>query len=313
MEYYKIKLSEAQENLLAGMKIINGNDKLYNIGNIRGIGITTALLKYCSLNGYALIVANKHTQSRLIGEYKFENIFYPSNIREVLDGEKCVVDVGVDLDVVRLNCNVVGGVIDLNGYEKYGDNIKYKNKITDEISMSTNLVDILNNEINCLIKKIEKAREGDNIGTYKNLIIALKDVVKLRNEELSNDYKLIYSEYRTEVSGDNQGNVNYQKQVAVWEQNGDGLIRNHKVWNVQDDNINCNKSLSEKIKLPKEVKETIDFCKSKGYSKYSMTNFVGMPKDFPKEYEILKNYFFSNHENYLKAILYDNYYCEVRE
>jgi len=36
------------------------------------------------------------------------------------------------------------------------------------------------------------------------------------------DWKLIHSEYHT-------GEV---KQVAVWEQNGEGLIRNHKVWNV---------------------------------------------------------------------------------
>jgi len=38
------------------------------------------------------------------------------------------------------------------------------------------------------------------------------------------DWKLMYSEHHT-------GEV---KQVAVWEQNGEGLIRKHKVWNVVD-------------------------------------------------------------------------------
>jgi hypothetical protein len=40
------------------------------------------------------------------------------------------------------------------------------------------------------------------------------------------DWKLKYSEYNTTEG----------KQVAVWEQNGDGQIRNHKVWNVEDKN-----------------------------------------------------------------------------
>lgn len=38
------------------------------------------------------------------------------------------------------------------------------------------------------------------------------------------DWKTMHSTYHT-------GDV---KQVAIWEQNGDGLIRNHKVWNVVD-------------------------------------------------------------------------------
>jgi hypothetical protein len=67
---------------------------------------------------------------------------------------------------------------------------------------------------------------------------------------------------------------------------------------------------STKVILPKKVKEALDFAKSKNYSKYSLTNFVGMPLDFPITYEILQDYFFFNHENYLKAVLYDNYSCE---
>jgi len=43
------------------------------------------------------------------------------------------------------------------------------------------------------------------------------------------DWKLMYSNYGTT---DNEGN--WIKQVSVWEQNGEGLVRKHKVWNVVD-------------------------------------------------------------------------------
>jgi len=54
------------------------------------------------------------------------------------------------------------------------------------------------------------------------------------------DWKLMYSNYSTT---DNEGN--WIKQVAVWEQNGEGLIRKHKVWDVVDA-INTTKD-SERI------------------------------------------------------------------
>ena len=41
------------------------------------------------------------------------------------------------------------------------------------------------------------------------------------------DWKLMYSNYSTT---DDEGS--WIRQVAVWEQNGEGLIRKHKVWNV---------------------------------------------------------------------------------
>lgn len=46
-----------------------------------------------------------------------------------------------------------------------------------------NLVSVLRNEEKELIKKIVKARENDNEGTYKNLIRSLADVVALRQRE----------------------------------------------------------------------------------------------------------------------------------
>ena len=38
------------------------------------------------------------------------------------------------------------------------------------------------------------------------------------------DWKFMHSTYRTDEG----------KQVAIWEQNGDGKIRNHKIWDVKE-------------------------------------------------------------------------------
>lgn len=81
-----------------------------------------------------------------------------------------------------------------------------------------------------LITKIPRALENISdergVNTYRNLTKALADNIKLIEEY---DYQLMYSEY-TDVTDENKP----VKQIAVWEQNGDCDIRNHKVWNVED-------------------------------------------------------------------------------
>ena len=84
----------------------------------------------------------------------------------------------------------------------------------------------LNNELEQLKKCITKARERNDIGTYKNLIKAYTDVLALINkEEEKNEWKQMYSTYKNIDNG--------ELQVAVWEQNNSNNIRNHKVFNVK--------------------------------------------------------------------------------
>lgn len=64
------------------------------------------------------------------------------------------------------------------------------------------------------------------------------------------------------------------------------------------------------VLLPKKVCEAIDKAKKDNYTKYSMTNFTGMERDYPDLYKILNDYFFFHAEKYLKAILYNNYIAE---
>lgn len=53
------------------------------------------------------------------------------------------------------------------------------------------LIEVLDYEIEQLIEKIKKARDNDNFGTYKNLILSLKEILKLKSEENEMSYYLI--------------------------------------------------------------------------------------------------------------------------
>lgn len=76
--------------------------------------------------------------------------------------------------------------------------------------------------------KFHKLQESDNIKASIDTLRLLKDTLNLIKEY---DWQLKYSEYRTDG----------HKEVAVWEQNHSGEIRNHKKWIVYEkDNDNNN-------------------------------------------------------------------------
>jgi len=67
-------------------------------------------------------------------------------------------------------------------YDNYAilDDPKLTSKNTDKPTVNI-ILNTLYNEINCLIPKIAKARENEDFGTYKNLILAYKEVLLLIN------------------------------------------------------------------------------------------------------------------------------------
>ncbi len=79
----------------------------------------------------------------------------------------------------------------------------------------------LKNEIGLLNNKIANTRNQENFGSYKNLIQAYSEILRLIERY---DWQLKYSEYSTDKG----------KEVAVWEQNSEGSVRNHKIWNLKD-------------------------------------------------------------------------------
>lgn len=80
-----------------------------------------------------------------------------------------------------------------------------------------------------LQSKMSKALEQDNYGTYNNLQKALINNIKAISE-FDNEYKQMWTKY-TE---------NDKKYVAVWEQNQECDIKNHKVFEIKTDTIQGN-------------------------------------------------------------------------
>lgn len=70
-----------------------------------------------------------------------------------------------------------------------------------------------------LQQKFHKLQEDNNIKGSIDCLRLLKDTLSLIKEY---DWHLEYSEYKTDG----------KKQVAVWEQNHCGDIKNHKIWNI---------------------------------------------------------------------------------
>lgn len=106
----------------------------------------------------------------------------------------------------------------------------------NELSFTEEVVKNLKLESRALSESLKKCREKDNFSMYKNLINAYKEVTRLIQDY---DFRLMYSEYKLE---------NGKRQIAIWEQNADGVVRNHKVWNVEGEtsnNITINVDIDE--------------------------------------------------------------------
>ena len=112
-----------------------------------------------------------------------------------------------------------------------------------ELTFKEDVVGFLKEEEKLLRKKMKHLLNTNNFTGYKNLIKAYEKVVELIDMY---DWQLMYSEYEvrgTDISCDKDqaeaASSVLQRQVAVWEQNGDGLIRNHKIWYVKEPVKNC--------------------------------------------------------------------------
>ena len=122
-------------------------------------------------------------------------------------------------------------------------------------SFNENVVKFLKQEAKMLEDKISnllKEESDRQVNTYKNLIRAYEDVVKLVKMY---DWQLKYSVYRTDD----------KKQISIWEQNSDNLIRDYKCWNIEsvaslpDDLVSKTQScLPDNVKM--EVDDELNQC-----------------------------------------------------
>jgi hypothetical protein len=145
--------------------------KLIDVCNLRQIGKTSALISFARLNNYSAIVKNLNYAREYADKHcsGYKNIYADSiNSIRGLSNINVVVDEGVDVDrLIKNGFNVI------TGYYTPTNNNKQDIITVKEIS------DTLNNELKMLIPKITKARENNEFGTYKNLILAFKEVIEL--------------------------------------------------------------------------------------------------------------------------------------
>lgn len=115
-----------------------------------------------------------------------------------------------------------------------------------EMNFNEQVVETLKNEEKMLRDKMHNELHNGNYSMYKQLINAYSEIIKLIKRY---DWEFRYSEYLTQVDSEH-----YQKQVAIWEQNDDGQIRNHKVWNVEE-NASTNSNEKEILYLDVDYKK----------------------------------------------------------
>lgn len=129
--------------------------------------------------------------------------------------------------------NIVSEVSDKQG--KGSRVITSKDSI--KIEFNKPLLEALQNEQNQLLKKLEKIRQEDNYGTYKNIVMALSEVTRLIEKE---SWKDMYSHYQLKDS-----NGEFQEVVSTWRQKGED-IRNHHIYKIDGE------IPTVKIKIDKE-------------------------------------------------------------
>lgn len=154
------------------------------------------------------------------------------------------------------------------------------NGVLKEDNQNAKLVNILKNEENKLINKIEKALNEENFGTYKNLISALTNISDIIDKK---DWQIKHSEYET----------NGHKEVAIWEQDSNRNIRNYKNWTVKnkpndkkiDGNVYTKEELITKIKNDKITVMSIDWSIMSGKKDNTCITIVNLRRNKEGSYD----------------------------
>lgn len=173
-------------------------------------------------------------------EFDFKVRFNTEDIRWMI----CHIE--FEDEIKSIDASLISGK--LGYFAKLNENIAQSGH---QYSFIEQRISNLKEEAKLLDAKIAKARNENNYGTYKNLINAYSEILKLIDRY---DWQLMHSEYYTEG----------KKQVAVWEQNGEGSIRNHKVWDVVSDTINIQGTVTAKDVIG-QLKSTLN---KDGFNKF---------------------------------------------
>ena len=113
------------------------------------------------------------------------------------------------------------------------DSIIEKEDVEQENNFYNDIVSNLKKEADKINKILVGATNRCDMQTYIASIKSLRETLDLIQKY---DWKLMYSEYTTLISDkdSDRGKLgNEVRQVAIWEQNQENQIRNHKVWTIE--------------------------------------------------------------------------------
>lgn len=161
--YLDSKVSSLLEKALEKGK---ENRELVDTCGLRNIGKTRKLIEFAKENGYGVFVLRNAKLSK--NEYNYDLIFDSLQANSVRGTIKdIVIDEGVSAEWLRDDFNIITGY-----YASWTKNVELKN-IDDQVKVN------LSEELRKLGQKLEKHREKEDFTTYKNLIVAYKEVYDL--------------------------------------------------------------------------------------------------------------------------------------
>jgi hypothetical protein len=153
---------------------------LINTHSMRGIGKTTALIEFAKKNDYLVVHLNASILSK---EFNYKKIWNPnvlvSTNHQGMTNKNIVIDEGVTnlQELKDAGFNIITGF--------------YTSITNEEKSFDETIIDNLKNELVSLTTKIQKTRENHDFGTYKNLILAYKEVLGLYKECVNNKQDIL--------------------------------------------------------------------------------------------------------------------------
>jgi hypothetical protein len=159
---------ESKVSSLLEIALEKGKEKreLVDTCGLRNIGKTRKLIEFAKENGYGVFVLRNAKLAK--SEYNYDLIFDSLQANSARGTIKdIVIDEGVSAEWLRDDFNIITGY-----YASWTKNVELKN-IDDQVKVN------LSEELRKLGQKLEKHREKEDFTTYKNLIVAYKEVYDL--------------------------------------------------------------------------------------------------------------------------------------
>ena len=217
-------LEDSRELLLNLLQEASKTNELINTNGIRAIGKTSVLIEFAKKNGYGVIVYSKFIAQSFRERYEYNKIYSSDSILSTIDTKNIVIDEGVPTE------NFPGSSLKIiTGYQR-SENLSIDDEIIisptkqDKKNFYDGIVQCLKKEAQTLSLKLlnESGTGGNNTQCASIRIMILKSLRETLSLIKQYDWQLQYSEYTTDGI----------KQVATWEQNNEGEIKNHEVYDI---------------------------------------------------------------------------------